>query len=120
MVQFKVLRQGCWEDFKFDRAKGQAVTGNESRHILANSWVQRFKASAGNHPQTSVDADNNDFSSRSMNLNSSTDVKRTSAKHLPVCYPLMFHQDSVSSRAGISLLLTYKLLLPFLVDINNS
>lgn len=101
--QFKVLRQGCWEDFKFERAKSKAVTKNESLNILTNSWVQRFKASAGNnHPQISVDVDNNDFSSRSMNLNSLKVVKRTSAKQFPVCYPLMFHQDSASSRAEVT------------------
>lgn len=101
--QFKVLREGCWEDFKFERAKSRAVVENESRHLLANPWVQHFKPpSVGKHPQTSVDVDNNDFSRRSINLNCPTDVKRTAAKQLPVCYPLRFHQDSVSSRAEVT------------------
>ncbi|XP_020586699.1 uncharacterized protein LOC110028958 [Phalaenopsis equestris] len=100
--QFKVLRHGRWEDFKFDLAKSKAVNGNESRHLSANSWVQHFKPSAGKHPQASVDVDNNGFSSRSIKLNSPTNEKRTCAKPLPLGYPLMFHQGSISSRAEVT------------------
>ncbi|KAL0909029.1 hypothetical protein M5K25_023551 [Dendrobium thyrsiflorum] len=101
--QFKVLREGCWEDFNFDRAKGRAVVENESRQLLANPWVQRFKPpSVGKYPQTSVDIDKNEFSSRSIKSNCPMDVKTTSAKQLPVCYPLIFHEDSVSSRAEVT------------------
>ncbi|XP_028554877.1 uncharacterized protein LOC110101597 isoform X2 [Dendrobium catenatum] len=101
--QFKVLREGCWEDFNFDRAKDRAVVEIESRQLLANPWVQHFKPpSAGKYPQTSVDIDNNEFSSRSIYLNCPMDMKRTSAKQLPVCYPLIIHEDSVSSRAEVT------------------
>lgn len=100
--QFKVMSQGCWENLKFEGTKSREAI-EESCYILANPWLQHLKlVSIGKRAQTSANMDNNDFLNPLINLSSQMEVKKTSSKQLPVCHPVMYYQDLVSSRAEAS------------------
>ncbi|XP_077213585.1 cold-regulated protein 27-like isoform X2 [Tasmannia lanceolata] len=104
--QFKVLRRGFWEKHNFEKAQTQLDTGNESRVLLANPWIQHFRsASSGKGLEvTSVDLQEN---SETVHLGgrkneTTTSGVPTSSKQHPACYSSMHRQDSVGSITEVS------------------
>ncbi|XP_072991389.1 cold-regulated protein 27-like [Typha latifolia] len=98
LLQFKVLRKGCWENLKFERAKTRVDNGNESHPLHANPWIQHFRyKNAKNHQVDDFESD-----SQSIRREGQQHGKETKCStELPTCHHTN-HQDLIDRSTEVS------------------